>query len=473
MLAKPLEFGKNMVRWVTRPHSSVTSREERERSTLLSALQFSVVLVTILILTFVVVLDPRDLQRPDTQAGFVFLLLTAILYVFTRMGYIKWTAMLFIILTTLIFTVPAYLAGAGQELLAFAVAPILLAGLFYSLRHVVAVSMFIVVLVYILNRAVPDIDFWGYQYIWYFLVFASGLVITLVWHMNTVEKIRREELEEANRKLRDSEEMLEQRVKHRTSMLQEAVEKVTALNKIKDEFVSNVSHELRTPITSIKVQSMILDKLSVDEQRKHLDTLNREINRLEALIEALLLLSRLDQNRVEINLKPVDLTQIASEYVNDRTALAASKGITLTLNGEDSPVEAIADYDLIGQVLSILLTNAINYTPNGGEISIETLAVQGTNVHVSGFRVRDNGPGISQEDQAQLFTRFFRGKAAHESRIGGTGLGLAISKEIIDQHGGQIEVESTGIPGEGTAFTVWLTASKTAVQAGTVQRETA
>ena len=98
----------------------------------------------------------------------------------------------------------------------------------------------------------------------------------------------------------------------------------------------------------------------------------------------------------------------------------------------------------------------MNYTPAGGSISIRTLAEEHEGKMWAGFSISDTGPGISAEDQQRLFERFYRGKAARESHAAGTGLGLSIAKEIIHRHGGRIEVQSTGIPGKGTTFYVWL-----------------
>jgi signal transduction histidine kinase len=116
----------------------------------------------------------------------------------------------------------------------------------------------------------------------------------------------------------------------------------------------------------------------------------------------------------------------------------------------------MADVGLLGQVLSILLTNAISYTPSGGHVIVRTHTRQKEDDRWVGFSVSDSGPGISPEEQRQLFVRFFRGGAGRKSGIPGTGLGLAIAQEIINRHGGTIEVESDAIPGHGATFSVWI-----------------
>ena len=109
----------------------------------------------------------------------------------------------------------------------------------------------------------------------------------------------------------------------------------------------------------------------------------------------------------------------------------------------------------VSSTLSTLLTNALNYTPTGGEVLIKTILVQEDGNPQAGFSVEDTGLGISAEDMPHLFERFYRGGAARQSGAPGTGLGLAIVKQVVDHHGGRIEVQN-GADGHGTKFTVWL-----------------
>jgi signal transduction histidine kinase len=111
---------------------------------------------------------------------------------------------------------------------------------------------------------------------------------------------------------------------------------------------------------------------------------------------------------------------------------------------------------LISQSLSILLTNAFNYTPEGGQVTISTTLRHEDGQYWAGLQVRDNGPGIQPEDQVRLFERFYRGNAARESGAPGTGLGLSIAQEIVKRHQGELEVFSEGEIGKGSIFTVWL-----------------
>jgi two-component system phosphate regulon sensor histidine kinase PhoR len=240
--------------------------------------------------------------------------------------------------------------------------------------------------------------------------------------------------------------------------LRVANERLQALSRLKDEFVSNVSHELRTPITNIKLH---LDLLAGNPKKTeaNLATLQRETARLARIIEDLLYLSRLDQGKMEIRITSIDCNALADQYVIDRQPLAGRNGQTLTFAGHQDLPAVRGDEGLLGQALSILLTNALNYTPRGEQVVVSTHLREKAGERWVGFRVSDTGPGIPPDEHKQLFERFFRGKTGHESGVPGTGLGLAVVQEIAERHGGVVEVVSEGVPGKGAAFSVWLPAN--------------
>jgi PAS domain S-box-containing protein len=247
---------------------------------------------------------------------------------------------------------------------------------------------------------------------------------------------------------------LEERVAERTRELQLANEHLEALSRVKDEFVSNVSHELRTPITNMMMYHSLISSRP-EQQEKYLDVLKREICRLSDLIEDLLFLSRLDQDRTELRLTLVDLNTLVSQYVEDRRLLTSKHGLELFFTPCEVTPIVLADESLVSQVFSILLTNATNYTPAGGRIDIAI----SQNDDQWGISVSDTGPGIEPGELDKVFERFFRGAAGRASTVAGTGLGLSIAKEIVERHQGEIEVRSSGKPGEGATFVVWLPSS--------------
>ncbi len=265
----------------------------------------------------------------------------------------------------------------------------------------------------------------------------------------SLERVRQREQELAafNREL-------DQRVADRTAQLETANEQLQVLGRLKDEFVSNVSHELRTPIANIKLHHELLER-APERSADFLARLHRETERLNTLIEDMLALSRLDQERTEFNLQAVDLNALVQEHITDRAPLAQSKGLTLTAALEPDLPRVRVDPMLIGQVLSILLTNAFNYTPSGEHVRLKTETRRFGGRLWVGCQVSDTGPGISADERERVFTRFFRGHVGRESGIAGTGLGLAIAREIITRHQGRIEIDPTTT---GTAFTIWLPA---------------
>lgn len=265
------------------------------------------------------------------------------------------------------------------------------------------------------------------------------------------------ERKRAEQNLQKYREHLEELIEQRTAQLRATNEQLLILSNVKDEFVSNVSHELRTPIASLKLYAYLMDRRP-EKRETYIASLKRETSRLEKLIEGVLLLSRLDQHRVNVNPEPFDLNSLAQEYVTDRTPLAENNQLTLAFEPTPDLPQVKADQQLLGEVLSILLTNAFNYTPAGGWVSINTHAVSDGNKKWIGFSVVDSGPGIPIDEQKHMFERFYRGKVARDSGTPGTGLGLAIAREIVDLHRGRIEVYSEGEPQCGTKFSVWLPA---------------
>jgi PAS domain S-box-containing protein len=241
--------------------------------------------------------------------------------------------------------------------------------------------------------------------------------------------------------------------------LEEANAHLQRLDQIKDEFVANVSHELRTPLTNIKLFHELL-ALQPDRIEEFLETLERETDRLTTLIEDLLALTRFDQGIVQLHKSSFDLNVLLREFVEDRRKMAESKNLNLTVDTQQEMPMIYADRNLTGQVLSILLINAFNYTPASGRVCVTANISHHDDRDWAGFMVQDTGMGIPPDEQQNLFTRFYRGKVGRKSGISGTGLGLSIAKEIMDRQKGKISVKSVGIPGEGTTFQVWFEVEK-------------
>ena len=227
------------------------------------------------------------------------------------------------------------------------------------------------------------------------------------------------------------------------------------LEQMKSDFVANVSHEVRSPMAPMKESlSLILDGTAgpvTEQQKKFLNILKNNIDRLLRLVNDLLDLSKLEAGRVELQKAPVNLNLLVKECLESLALFAQSKNISLGADLDDSISTVNCDHDRITQVVINLLNNSIKFTPDGGSIVAGTRAVSDGTVEVF---VKDNGPGMTKEESAVLFDRYIQ--LSSKSNIKGTGLGLAISKAIIEMHGGQIWVESEKGAGSTFKFTLPL-----------------
>ncbi len=213
------------------------------------------------------------------------------------------------------------------------------------------------------------------------------------------------------------------------------------LDKSRREFVANVSHEMRTPLTSIKgACETILSDPEMESQMKEffLNMAVNECDRMTRIVSDLLVLSRLDNKRTQWNIGKFDLDRTLVHLCEVMKVDADAHSHSLTYVPEGELPEITGDKERIEQVLINIMSNAIKYTPDGGEITVIS-RLMGDTVEV---RVKDNGIGIPEEDVPHLFERFYRVEKSRTSETGGTGLGLAIAKEIVEAHGGSIAVES-------------------------------
>jgi two-component system OmpR family sensor kinase len=218
------------------------------------------------------------------------------------------------------------------------------------------------------------------------------------------------------------------------------------------QFTSDAAHELRTPTSVIltQIQSTLNKERSGAEYRETLEACQRAALRMKKLVESLLELARLDAGQATGKHEPMDLSRCAAECVALVRPLAEERKIQL--HSELSAAPCSGDADQLALVLTNLLTNAVHYNREGGEVRIHTRAENGTAIAT----VTDNGPGIAPEHVPHIFDRFYRADTARTSLQGRTGLGLAITKSIVESHGGTIEV--TSAPGQGSSFVVHLPA---------------
>ncbi|MEW6278629.1 MAG: ATP-binding protein [Candidatus Eremiobacterota bacterium] len=223
------------------------------------------------------------------------------------------------------------------------------------------------------------------------------------------------------------------------------------LEEILVTFVSNVSHELRTPLTCIKGYAETLLEGAVDDRElttRWLTIISEEARRLERLIHDLLDLSMIEAQQVALNCSPVSLPHLAQRTVDVLSAYAQKGEVTVECDAET--VEVRADEDRISQVLTNLLDNAIKYSHAGGLVTVRVRKGEYNAV----VEVQDRGAGIPEQEVSRVFERFYRVEKGRTARFGGRGLGLAIAKNIVEAHGGELQVESK--LGEGSTFRMLL-----------------
>jgi signal transduction histidine kinase len=233
--------------------------------------------------------------------------------------------------------------------------------------------------------------------------------------------------------------------------IEEQNKQLKKLNKEKSNILNVTSHELRTPIAAIKgyVQIILKQKLGEinDDQKKSLEVVLRNANRLDALVQDLLDISRLDLGRMKFIPEQTDITTIVKETVETMHVVTLEKQIQINTSLEDSLPYLIVDKERIKQVLVNLLTNAIKFSEYNSKID---LIIRKNNEDIF-FEIKDYGRGIPKDHIANIFDSFYQVKP-EDKKLGGVGLGLAISQGILIVHGGKIWVESTGEPGKGSKF---------------------
>jgi signal transduction histidine kinase len=217
--------------------------------------------------------------------------------------------------------------------------------------------------------------------------------------------------------------------------------------QLKSELVSIVSHELRTPLASVLGFTSLLMTRDFDEETRmrYLGIVDAQARRLGSLIDDFLDARRLEQGKLELARDRIDVAGLLREQAELFAGQSERHRVNVALPSE--PLAVQGDRDRLAQVIGNLLSNAIKYSPEGGVVELAAERENGTVL----VRVRDHGVGIPQDQQSQIFTRFFRGDAA-ASGISGTGLGLAVSREIVEAHGGRIGF--TSAEREGSTF--WL-----------------
>jgi PAS domain S-box-containing protein len=216
--------------------------------------------------------------------------------------------------------------------------------------------------------------------------------------------------------------------------------------------ISDTSHDLKTPLATLNTSLYLLKKSISDPERRdrYTEVLQAQVVNLSKILDDMDSMARLDSADEAFIFEPTDLNDFVRQIVTEHEAVAAAKNQQLNCScGEDTPLMPV-DKTKLRRAITNLLTNALNYTPEGGSIEARTYLRNGTVI----IEVSDNGMGIPQEEVGRIFDRFYRAEASRKSLIHGSGLGLAICKKIVEAHGGAIEVES--VEDEGSSFRILL-----------------
>jgi heavy metal sensor kinase len=228
----------------------------------------------------------------------------------------------------------------------------------------------------------------------------------------------------------------------------QTLERLEALFTSQQRFLADVSHELRTPLTVIKGNVDLMRRMKqLDDES--LASIDQEAGRLTRLVGGLLMLAQAESGKLPLNFKPVELDILVTEVFQEMRVIAGNR-VRVHLNEIDQ-MSVNGDRDRLKQVLINLVANAIQYTPQNGDVFL-SLARVGDQARII---CRDTGPGIPAEDLPHIFERFYRAeKSRTRGKSTGFGLGLSITKWIVEHHNGRIEVESK--EGRGTTFAIWL-----------------
>jgi PAS domain S-box-containing protein len=289
-----------------------------------------------------------------------------------------------------------------------------------------------------------------------------------ITHRKEIEESMRKQqhqLEQVTNEIRSLNTELEAKVEERTVILKEALQRLEQsqaelsealdkerqLNEIKSRFVSMASHEFRTPLSAVLSSASLLGKYTTTEQQpnreKHIRRIKDSVKNLNDILEDFLSLGKLDEGKVGAVAEPFSIKEKVEHTIEDLSGLLKA-GQHIEYTHEGSAEEMVTDRKLLKNILINLVSNAIKFSAEGAEITVRS--------HIDGdaatIVVRDRGIGISEEDQAHLFSSFFRGKNA--INIQGTGLGLHIVRRYLDLLGGQARLESA--LNEGTTITLTI-----------------
>jgi len=416
-------FLSSFVKWLLNPDPRVTNAEKLQRSRLLSTILLVLILLGMTILIIVIRYDPSDINEPEVQGGIVVLVIVTGMYIANRMGYNRYAAGGVVIAIAVVFTYVAFSSDGKSIFLAFLMIPILLTAIFFSLRWTTAISTCILITILFLlslqDQVSESSPFWSLRSMWFFLMLATGLVLTFMWHLGNLEQFRQQELKRIN-------EQLEQ--------------KIAELER----FTYTVSHELKSPIVTVKGFLGSIEKDLRDgryeQAQNDIPRVLKAADKMRNTLSDLLELSRV--GRITNPFEEFELSQLVREALETVDGQLRSHNVMVNLVS-DLPV-IYGDRKRLHEIFENLIDNAAKYMGEQKRPLIEIGMRKGKEPI---FFVKDNGMGIEPQFQTKIFGLFDKLDPTSD----GTGIGLALIKRIIETHGGRIWVESEG-SGKGSTF---------------------
>lgn len=275
------------------------------------------------------------------------------------------------------------------------------------------------------------------------LFFAASIARPIQRISNAAEAIKEGDLS-ARTNLETDDELGQ--LGQRFDEMADAIERDRDLER---QLIGDVAHELRTPLMAIQATVEAIQDGVFEADEEHLNTISFETRRLGRLVDALLHLNRLENGTADVKAELINLSTVVNGLATTHEALIESAGI-MFFTDIAQDVMIVGDQDLISQAIANLLSNAVRYTPDNGMITLELVRKDG----YAQVSVTDTGVGIAEGDLKKVFSRFWRADGARQSVGGGLGIGLALVQEVVDQHRGDVSVESK--LGEGSTFTMRL-----------------
>ena len=406
-----------------RPRASITSPEKIQRSKLLSTILLVQTLVILFIIGLVLRADPTDINEPTVQGAILMTGISVVLYIVNRLGYTSVAAVGYFLPFAAIFIYIPFYSGENPAFLAFLMIPLIFIAIFFSIERTTIASIGILILVGTLlsfmDHSQENLHYWNLRNMWYFLMLATGLILTFMRHLANLEQIRQAELKRIN-------EQLEY--------------KVAELER----FTYTVSHELKNPVVTIKGY---LGSIEKDLQEKKLERAQKDLLRVSNASEKLhdTISDLLELSRVGLivnQLEEFELSTLIQEIIENINDSIQSQNVVVNVS-PNLPV-IYGDRTRLREVFENLISNAAKYIGNQKSPHIQ-VGMREEKEPV--FFIKDNGMGIEPRYHTKIFGLFEKLDPTSE----GTGIGLALIKRILETHGGKIWVESEGL-GKGSTF---------------------